>query len=121
MKKYMNSILLQKQTLKISADKELTQLKREIITIQSKNISADGQSHIVKTFSVVVNVNPKVSVGLQLLLSNDANFESYVVYKGEPLMGETKVETVYLSEIYNQLCDDPLFPLGTVFDWKTIE
>lgn len=89
--------------LKISADKELTQLKREIITIQSKNISADGQSHIVKTFSVVVNVNPKVSVGLQLLLSNDANFESYVVYKGEPLMGETKVENVYLSETYNQL------------------
>lgn len=24
-------------------------------------------------------------------------------------------------EIYNQLCDDPLFPMGTVFDWKTIE
>lgn len=25
------------------------------------------------------------------------------------------------TEIYNQLCDDPLFPLGTVFDWRTIE
>ena len=24
-------------------------------------------------------------------------------------------------EVYNQLCDDPLFPMGTVFDWKTIE
>ncbi len=23
--------------------------------------------------------------------------------------------------IYNQLCDDPHFPMGTVFDWKTIE
>ena len=23
-------------------------------------------------------------------------------------------------EIYNQLCDDPLFPLGTVFDWRGI-
>jgi threonine dehydrogenase-like Zn-dependent dehydrogenase len=21
-------------------------------------------------------------------------------------------------EIYNQLCDDPHFPLGTVFDWR---
>ena len=24
-------------------------------------------------------------------------------------------------EVYNQLCDDPHFPMGTVFDWKTIE
>ncbi len=24
-------------------------------------------------------------------------------------------------EVYNQLCDDPFFPMGTVFDWKTIE
>lgn len=23
-------------------------------------------------------------------------------------------------EIFNQLCDDPLFPIGTVFDWKTV-
>lgn len=23
-------------------------------------------------------------------------------------------------EIYNQLCDDPLFPMGTVFDWRNI-
>ncbi len=23
-------------------------------------------------------------------------------------------------EIYNQLCDDPMFPIGTVFDWKEI-
>lgn len=21
-------------------------------------------------------------------------------------------------EIYTQLCDDPLFPMGTVFDWR---
>lgn len=24
------------------------------------------------------------------------------------------------SEIYNQLCDDPRFPMGTVFDWREI-
>ena len=24
------------------------------------------------------------------------------------------------TEIYNQLCDDPEFPMGTVFDWKNI-
>ena len=24
-------------------------------------------------------------------------------------------------EIYNQLCDDPSFPMGTVFDWREIE
>ncbi len=24
-------------------------------------------------------------------------------------------------EIYNQLCDDPMFPIGTVFDWRSIE
>ena len=24
------------------------------------------------------------------------------------------------EEIYNQLCDDPTFPMGTVFDWKNI-
>ena len=24
------------------------------------------------------------------------------------------------SEIYNQLCDDPAFPMGTVFDWREI-
>ena len=22
------------------------------------------------------------------------------------------------TEIYNQLCDDPAFPMGTVFDWR---
>ena len=22
------------------------------------------------------------------------------------------------SEIYTQLCEDPMFPIGTVFDWK---
>ena len=25
------------------------------------------------------------------------------------------------SEIYNQLCDDPTFPIGTVFDWREIK
>ena len=25
------------------------------------------------------------------------------------------------TEIYNQLCDDPEFPIGTVFDWKEIK
>ena len=25
------------------------------------------------------------------------------------------------AEIYNQLCDDPAFPMGTVFDWRNIE
>jgi 2-desacetyl-2-hydroxyethyl bacteriochlorophyllide A dehydrogenase len=25
------------------------------------------------------------------------------------------------TEIYNQLCDDPLFPIGTVFDWRDIK
>ena len=25
------------------------------------------------------------------------------------------------TEIYNQLCDDPYFPMGTVFDWKEIK
>ena len=25
------------------------------------------------------------------------------------------------EEIYNQLCDDPAFPMGTVFDWRNIE
>lgn len=25
------------------------------------------------------------------------------------------------TEIYNQLCDDPLFPMGTVFDWKDVD
>ena len=25
------------------------------------------------------------------------------------------------TEIYNQLCDDPHFPMGTVFDWKEIK
>lgn len=25
------------------------------------------------------------------------------------------------AEVYNQLCDDPLFPMGTVFDWKDVE
>ena len=25
------------------------------------------------------------------------------------------------AAIYNQLCDDPTFPMGTVFDWKNIE
>lgn len=25
------------------------------------------------------------------------------------------------AEIYNQLCDDPTFPMGTVFDWRNIE
>lgn len=25
------------------------------------------------------------------------------------------------SEIYNQLCDDPEFPMGTVFDWREIK
>ena len=25
------------------------------------------------------------------------------------------------TEIYNQLCDDPAFPMGTVFDWRNIE
>ena len=24
------------------------------------------------------------------------------------------------TEIYNQLCDDPAFPMGTVFDWRSI-
>jgi threonine dehydrogenase-like Zn-dependent dehydrogenase len=24
-------------------------------------------------------------------------------------------------EIYNQLCDDPAFPMGTVFDWREIQ
>ena len=24
-------------------------------------------------------------------------------------------------EIYNQLCDDPNFPIGTVFDWREID
>jgi len=23
-------------------------------------------------------------------------------------------------EVYNQLCDDPLFPIGTVFDWRSV-
>lgn len=25
------------------------------------------------------------------------------------------------EEIYNQLCDDPTFPMGTVFDWRNIQ
>ncbi len=25
------------------------------------------------------------------------------------------------AQIYNQLCDDPAFPMGTVFDWRNIE
>jgi hypothetical protein len=25
------------------------------------------------------------------------------------------------TEIYNQLCDDPAFPMGTVFDWREIK
>ena len=25
------------------------------------------------------------------------------------------------TEIFNQLCDDPYFPMGTVFDWRNIE
>jgi 2-desacetyl-2-hydroxyethyl bacteriochlorophyllide A dehydrogenase len=25
------------------------------------------------------------------------------------------------TEIYNQLCDDPAFPMGTVFDWRMVE
>jgi threonine dehydrogenase-like Zn-dependent dehydrogenase len=25
------------------------------------------------------------------------------------------------EEIYNQLCDDPAFPMGTVFDWRNIK
>ena len=25
------------------------------------------------------------------------------------------------AEIYNQLCDDPAFPMGTVFDWRNME
>ncbi|MBE6600608.1 MAG: zinc-binding alcohol dehydrogenase [Ruminococcaceae bacterium] len=25
------------------------------------------------------------------------------------------------TEIYNQLCDDPAFPMGTVFDWRSIK
>jgi threonine dehydrogenase-like Zn-dependent dehydrogenase len=25
------------------------------------------------------------------------------------------------TEIYNQLCDDPTFPMGTVFDWREIK
>jgi len=25
------------------------------------------------------------------------------------------------TEIYNQLCDDPAFPMGTVFDWREIQ
>ena len=25
------------------------------------------------------------------------------------------------TEIYNQLCDDPTFPIGTVFDWRNIK
>ena len=25
------------------------------------------------------------------------------------------------TEIYNQLCDDPSFPMGTVFDWRNIK
>ena len=25
------------------------------------------------------------------------------------------------TEVYNQLCDDPMFPIGTVFDWREIK
>jgi len=25
------------------------------------------------------------------------------------------------TEVYNQLCDDPAFPMGTVFDWRNIQ
>lgn len=31
------------------------------------------------------------------------------------------VSPVDCPEIFNQLCDDPNFPMGTVFDWKEIE
>lgn len=31
------------------------------------------------------------------------------------------VSPVDAPEIYNQLCDDPAFPMGTVFDWSDIE
>lgn len=24
------------------------------------------------------------------------------------------------AEVYNQLCDDPMFPIGTVFDWRNV-
>ena len=30
------------------------------------------------------------------------------------------VSPVEATEIYNQLCDDPSFPIGTVFDWRNI-
>lgn len=30
------------------------------------------------------------------------------------------VSPVEAPEIYNQLCDDPAFPMGTVFDWREI-
>lgn len=31
------------------------------------------------------------------------------------------VSPVDCGEIYNQLCDDPAFPIGTVFDWREIQ
>ncbi|MBQ8357669.1 MAG: zinc-binding alcohol dehydrogenase [Clostridia bacterium] len=31
------------------------------------------------------------------------------------------VSPVDAPEIYNQLCDDPAFPIGTVFDWREIK
>ncbi len=31
------------------------------------------------------------------------------------------VSPVEAPDIYNQLCDDPAFPMGTVFDWRVIE
>jgi hypothetical protein len=28
------------------------------------------------------------------------------------------VDPANCADIYTQLCDDPMFPIGTVFDWK---
>ena len=37
----------------------------------------------------------------------------------EPIVSRV-VSPENCTEIYNQLCDDPAFPMGTVFDWRNI-
>ena len=38
----------------------------------------------------------------------------------EPIVSRV-VSPENCTEIYNQLCDDPAFPMGTVFDWREIK
>ena len=41
-------------------------------------------------------------------------------FKVAPIISRV-VSPTEAPEIYNQLCDDPAFPMGTVFDWRAIE